>query len=336
MTRTKLRHFEIASISEIELLGPISASLYFHHPVKPPEAIAYAYFVARVRNFLVDCVDELEKIVCVLRTQGKTSFTDITLLVRFRDSAPEPNHSYDFTGKFGAHPAEAVTILGLAQRAGFRVGLAFHPGSQTPDPLTYARHMRLAHEIAMQGLVLGVSGLAALNIGGGFPCPYPNASTPPIAEYFDTIRAAKLPFICEIHCEPGRALVADSVHLLARIELRKGREQRLYINDGVYGSLLELAFIDLRPPVRAHRADGSRFSCAMWHWQEFEVFGPTCDSLDRLRFPVRLPSDIATGDYLEFGLMGAYTNATQTRFNGVPRAEMLEVQRLERWWSDAS
>ncbi|MDH3377394.1 MAG: type III PLP-dependent enzyme, partial [Gammaproteobacteria bacterium] len=50
--------------------------------------------------------------------------------------------------------------------------------------------------------------------------------------------------------------------------------------------------------------------------QEFEVFGPTCDGLDVLPVPLRLPTDIREGDWLEFGLAGAYSNALCTDFNG--------------------
>ena len=32
--------------------------------------------------------------------------------------------------------------------------------------------------------------------------------------------------------------------------------------------------------------------------------------------PLDLPTDLAVGDWIEFGLAGAYTNAMSTRFNG--------------------
>ena len=46
------------------------------------------------------------------------------------------------------------------------------------------------------------------------------------------------------------------------------------------------------------------------------VFGPTCDSLDKLPKPVPLPSDIQEGDWIEIGTMGAYSNCVRTAFNG--------------------
>ena len=50
--------------------------------------------------------------------------------------------------------------------------------------------------------------------------------------------------------------------------------------------------------------------------QAFDVYGPTCDPLDRLPNPVTLPTTVTDGDWIEFGMVGAYGAATVTRFNG--------------------
>jgi ornithine decarboxylase len=55
------------------------------------------------------------------------------------------------------------------------------------------------------------------------------------------------------------------------------------------------------------------------------VFGPTCDSIDRLPEPVRLPADMAEEDYLIFAGMGAYSHAIATRFNGYGPGAMVTV-----------
>ena len=46
------------------------------------------------------------------------------------------------------------------------------------------------------------------------------------------------------------------------------------------------------------------------------VFGPTCDSLDKLPRPIPFPIDIAEGDWIEIGTMGGYSNSVRTAFNG--------------------
>ena len=83
--------------------------------------------------------------------------------------------------------------------------------------------------------------------------------------------------------------------------------------DGMYGIFWELRFkAHERYPVRAYRGaselQGSTAS--------FRLFGPTCDGSDALPGAVDLPADIAPGDYLEFGRIGAYSLGGRTRFNG--------------------
>jgi len=48
----------------------------------------------------------------------------------------------------------------------------------------------------------------------------------------------------------------------------------------------------------------------------FELWGPTCDSIDYMKGPFMLPGSVAEGDYLEIGNMGAYARAIAGRFNG--------------------
>ena len=48
----------------------------------------------------------------------------------------------------------------------------------------------------------------------------------------------------------------------------------------------------------------------------FRAFGPTCDSADVLPRPQMLPDTIATGDFVLFGSMGAYTVSSRSPFNG--------------------
>jgi len=58
------------------------------------------------------------------------------------------------------------------------------------------------------------------------------------------------------------------------------------------------------------------------------VFGPTCDSIDRLPDPLPLPSDLAEGDYLLIAGMGAYTRCLSTDFNGYGLREIVTVVQL--------
>ena len=110
--------------------------------------------------------------------------------------------------------------------------------------------------------------------------------------------------------EPGRALVAHSISVVTQVQLRK--DDQLYINDGVYGSLSEMVDAGLRLPARAHRLNGPLTGAP----KDFILNGPTCDSLDVLPSTFSLPSDIDEGDWIEIDRVGAYSNALATRFNG--------------------
>ena len=150
-------------------------------------------------------------------------------------------------------------------------------------------------------------------MGGGFPSTYPGMEPPSLDRYFDTIARAfeSLPvsYSSELWCEPGRALCAEYSSVVVRVEKRRGEE--LYINDGAYGALFDAAHIGWRFPVTLLRREDSRARLVA-----FSFYGPTCDDLDHMAGPFLLPADVAAGDYLEIGMLGAYGAAMRTAFNG--------------------
>ncbi len=107
--------------------------------------------------------------------------------------------------------------------------------------------------------------------------------------------------------------------MVAQVQLRRG--QALYINDGIYGSLSDAGASGFRFPARLLREPGSSAAPA-----EFELFGPTCDSADRMRGPFLLPADTGEGDWIEIGQTGAYGTCLRTAFNGFDRARLVEVR----------
>ena len=152
-----------------------------------------------------------------------------------------------------------------------------------------------------------------VDVGGGFPSIYPGMEPPPLDAYFGAIHDAfeDLPvsYSAELWCEPGRALCAEYASVLVRVEKRRGDE--LYINDGAYGALFDAAHIGWRFPVELVRAEASS---APLH--AFSFYGPTCDDMDHMAGPFMLPADVAAGDMIEIGMLGAYGCAMRTKFNG--------------------
>ena len=111
--------------------------------------------------------------------------------------------------------------------------------------------------------------------------------------------------------EPGRALVAESGSLVVRVDLRK--DNALYINDGTYGGLFDAGQPEFVFPTKMIRTKGMEQST---EYAPFMFYGPTCDSIDMMKGPFMLPADIAEGDYIEIGQLGAYSLAMRTDFNG--------------------
>jgi ornithine decarboxylase len=48
----------------------------------------------------------------------------------------------------------------------------------------------------------------------------------------------------------------------------------------------------------------------------FKIYGPTCDSNDVLGASFNIPDDVREGDWIEVGMMGAYSLSMRTEFNG--------------------
>lgn len=307
-----INHFDTASLGEIELVrGRFpDAICHFMAPVRWPGTARIAFEQYHVRDFVIDCDFELDKLLS--ETKGGKS---CRIFVRI--ATPLGGAVLELSSKFGTTPEDAARLLKRVAEAGARPALTFHVGSQCLSPFSYAQAIEMARRTAA---LAGID-IAALDIGGGFPWSYPGHDVPPYHWYFDTIREAlatipgadALPLLCE----PGRGLVAEGMSLVTQVVLRKG--DKLYINDGIYGSFDELTLpgwtTDYRLRVFALDAQGGVAAKAD-RSSAFRVYGPTCDTLDVLPRPLMLPDTIAAGDFIVFDEIGAYSYAVRTAFNG--------------------
>ncbi len=312
-----LTHYDVASIAEVRLVREVApnAVLCFMHPIKPPEAIAEAYHSHGVRVFSLDSIDELDKIVAATSKDGVAA-TDLTLCVRLRVSSSHSKLS--LASKFGVHADEAAPVLMAARQVADALGICFHVGSQAMSPQAYGDAMaQVCAAIVGAGVTVDI-----VDVGGGFPSIYPGMEPGRLEAYFEVIHRAfealPISYSAELWCEPGRALCAEYSSVLVRVEARKG--DVLYINDGAYGALFDAAHIDWRFPVELVRDTASRARD-----MEFSFWGPTCDDMDYMRGPFALPADIAAGDYIEIGMLGAYGAAMRTGFNGFTAGETVIV-----------
>jgi ornithine decarboxylase len=316
-----VRSFDVASDVECALVrGRFpEATLAFMHPVKSRRAIRRAYFDHGVRIFALDCADELAKIVD--ETDGAQ---DLTLVIRMgvENSAAD----LPLAAKFGVNGDDAVELL-RAARAATRedLGISFHVGSQCMDPNAWVKALADVSEIIRKAAVV----IDIIDVGGGFPSRYPGREPPDLNQFFAAIERAfedmPVTMNCALWAEPGRALVAEATSIVARVELRKGGA--LYINDGSYGTLFDATHVKWRYPVRVLRANGDSVSKTL---EPFQLYGPTCDSIDAVDGLIDLPADIREGDFIEFGMLGAYGVSMATRFNGF--GDVIDVSSSEMPW----
>ena len=307
--------FDVASMNEVKLINKVfgpKAEMYFMHPVKSREAIFDAYFNHNIKDFSLDSFDELEKILAVTKNAK-----DLNLHIRLAIS--NSHAAIDLSSKFGILPSGAIALLRKARGVSNKLGICFHVGSQCMDPKEYRNAIKIAKEtIDAAGVNIDI-----LDIGGGFPSSYPGMTPPDLQSYFDAIFDAisHIDFgsNCQIWCEPGRALVAESSSLLVRVEARK--ENMLYLNDGTYGGLFDAGTPGFIFPTKARTIREKEFSKDL---TAFGFYGPTCDALDVMKGPFYLPNNIGEGDYIEIGGLGAYSRSIRTDFNGFDENLLIE------------
>ncbi|WP_417806644.1 type III PLP-dependent enzyme [Thioclava sp.] len=313
-----IRGFDVASPAEIAMIRRLapSAALHYHNPVRGRDEIAFAVKM-NVKTWSVDSISELEKLIEMVPTEG------CEISVRFK--LPVSGAAYNFGAKFGATAEMASVLLSRAAAAGFIPSLTFHPGTQCTDPMAWDAYIRAAAEIARNA---GVQ-IARLNVGGGFPNHRTQGPAPVLEEIFALIeRVADEAFGAAqpaLVCEPGRGLVGDAfVHVTRVKAVRDGAH--VFLNDGVYGGLAEMPLIGVIDRVQVISPEGQ------FRHEPGEprvVFGPTCDSVDRMPGEMALPMDLAEGDFIVFQGMGAYSSATNTRFNGFGQLEVVTALSLD-------
>ena len=309
-----IKNFDVASIKEIEMIKKINKDLEcsYMHTVKSRESIRDAYFKYNVKSFSLDTKEELIKII-----ESTEEAKDLELYVRVAVS--NEHAEIDLSKKFGALSSEAAGLLRLTKQYAKKIGLSFHVGSQCMHPISYAKGISEIGNIIKKTKIIP----DVINIGGGFPTIYPDLIPPSLDSYFNEIKTAleklKLNKMPEIICEPGRALVAESGSTIVKVNLRK--KQKLYINDGTYGTLFDGGVPNIVYPSRII-TNGRMVSKKI---TAFDFYGPTCDSLDYMKGPFILPNNIKENDYIELGQLGAYGLTFRTQFNGFYSNEIYEV-----------
>jgi ornithine decarboxylase len=303
---------DLATTGEVQLaahLGVDPRRCIHTHPIKSARDIRNAVHFG-VRTFVADNADEVRKFA---------QFSDATELL-LRISFRSPGAVCDLSRKFGCDPAEALDLARLAADLGISVrGLSFHVGSQAPNSGKHVEAIDACARLlaAARREKLGV--LDTLDIGGGFPIPYAQKAQD-IRSFCAPIRAAlaSVPRRLRIIAEPGRFIVGPAAIGVAAVMGRARREGLwwYYLDDGLYGSYSGQMYDHARYPIEALRTSGERAPCVL--------AGPTCDSIDVIAENVMLPQ-LRCGDLVIGRAMGAYTWASASEFNFLPKATVVAV-----------
>ena len=312
-----IAQFDVASIEEIKSIRNFSqtAKCSYMHTVKSRESIREAYFNYGVKTFSLDTKDELIKII-----ESTNSAKDLELFVRVAVS--NEHAEIDLSKKFGALSSEAIGLTRLAKQHAKKIGLSFHVGSQCMHPISYSKGISEIGNIIKKTKIVP----DYINLGGGFPTIYPDLIPQSLSSYLNEIKKSldnlKLDKLPKIICEPGRALVAESGSTIVRVNLRK--KQKLYINDGTYGTLFDAGTPNIVFPAKMIKETSNKIISKKI--TAFDFFGPTCDSMDYMKGPFLLPNNIKENDYIELGQLGAYGLTFRTKFNGFYSDEIYEVE----------
>lgn len=260
-----------------------------------------------------------------------------------------------FGDKFGCSSENVLRLLRLAKKLELDViGVNFHVGTGTSDPIPFAASIDLARGIFDTATAEGFK-FHLLDIGGGFSgdssgfekmCPVINKALDLHFPESTNVR---------IIAEPGRYYVTSAFTIVTNvigvrmvgvpepIEESNGcsadhhqsddddtakpmHSYMYYINDGRFGSMYCAAHIEQYTPttIDPHRSiNAVKYKSIIW--------GPTCTSMDRISKTTDLLPKLDCGDWIVFNDVGAYSVALVGDFNGMERSKCYYYMQEKNW-----
>ncbi|MBK8724799.1 MAG: type III PLP-dependent enzyme [Holophagaceae bacterium] len=298
--------FDCASIGElkrVEGLGLPPDRAFFAGPGKREEELALALSLGvRVQAEGFEDLERLDR----LAADAKAGEVSVNLRVHPASGAEEGNRIIGGVGPsaFGVDEEQVPDLLARAARlrhVRIRGLHVFAASNQRDAARLLATHAMVLDLAARLQKDFGLA-FEQIDLGGGLGVPYASGQTPLDLRALGDGLAGLLRthdwFRGELVLEPGRFLAAPCGIYLARVvRIKESRGIRFAILEGGINHLLRPLLTGEPFPVKAvHR--GGRTA-------RFTLAGPLCTSLDRLG-DVDLPTGLAPGDLLAFGMVGAY------------------------------
>lgn len=325
--------FDCASLNEMKMLftkyDMSSDRIVFANPAKIPQHISYAR-ENQVHKTTFDSVAELEKL--------KQWHPEAECLLRFRVNNEQAK--CNLGAKYGATPEEIPALLETAKKLNLTIaGVAFHIGS---GGRTYDQALKYAMSTAVRILsdadsygVLTTTAQPIVDIGGGYTPDYDPTQPGGICmkrlqhdilgNLYASFPDAQHPTLGPVTfiAEPGRFFAESSVSIYTPVYSKRVRDgkQECWIMEGMYGAFNCMIYdhqfpnyLTLRsprlPPISSVEHDNAS------NLRPTMLWGPTCDSFDRVYEDAQLP-ELRIGDWIMFPNAGAYTLAGACDFNGI-------------------
>lgn len=343
--------FDAATGGELDLLrrlGIDGSRIVMTHPIRSEEDLN----IIREHRPLYLVVQSKEEVIKLAEAGIPSGTYEPVLLVRValpysnlnkfgvQCIVPVIGSNGKTTTVFDYRPIKAIlqNAVHAAQQIGGRYrgfGLAGHVGTNTTSPSHYQHLFGTFRTLSQELRSRSGIALEYFDIGGGY-CDQLHAVEDETDQrtLLKTIYETSQKFRHDmgrpvtIFAEPGRFLVADTAACLTQIKsvsdsffrAANGAEvfekhKVIHIDDGVYGNLMAQIqdgrvwrFLTIRkyaPPMPLENG----LPAIVW--------GPTCDSFDRLVTDAsfRVSDQLQSGDYFMSECMGAYSIVTATGFN---------------------
>lgn len=314
-------NFDCASKNEIASVMSViddPSRIIFANPCKMSNQIKYAR-ANDVDLMTFDSDHELYKIKLY------HPYSDLLLRIKVDDSSSVCR----FGCKFGVDPSgnEIQRILEIAKTLSLNViGVSFHVGSGCKDTNQYRTAIMESKKCFDIAKSLGMN-FTILDIGGGFE---DDTFVEAARVIKDSLKEVAFPEDCKIIAEPGRFFVSSSHTLVVNVIGKKdvtdsetGEKMFVYyLNDGMYGSFNCVHFDHAKPILCPFNERNGKL-------YKSKIFGPTCDSMDKIFDEVYLP-ELAIGEWCYIENFGAYTCAAASSFNGFVNTHTINIISVER------
>ena len=312
------RGFGADCVSGNEIKGAIECgfkpeNIYYAGVGKTDEEILTG-IDAGIGCFNIESIEEIDILSELAFQRGKR----VTVALRVNPNIDAHTHEYITTGlkenKFGIDMRvleEAIKKV-KASKCLDLGGLHFHIGSQItinePFKILCGRINELQSKFRLEGIEFRF-----FNVGGGLGIDYENPDENPIPDftsYFNTILSnLHLEEGQEVHCELGRAIVAQCGSLISKVVLVKnGLEKNFVIIDAGMSDLIRPALYGAHHKIENISAEGKQADAV------YDVVGPVCESSDVFGKEELLPST-KRGDLIALRSAGAYGAAMASQYN---------------------